>query len=135
MQDLATVLAWAKAQPEIREVSLVAQGTAGYQALVARPVLEGLARTVIELAVLPPARKSDEWPETIDLPGVEQFGGIKAAAALAAPAPLWLNGNVKALDASWPRTAYELAGASHLLRIDRDEPDPEAIARWVDQGE
>ncbi|HZW33476.1 MAG TPA: acetyl xylan esterase, partial [Isosphaeraceae bacterium] len=135
MQDLATVLAWVRAQPEIREVSLVAQGLSGYQALVARPVVEGLARTVIELADLPPSRRSDEWPATIDLPGVEQFGGVKAAAALAAPAPLWLFGNTKALDASWPRTAYQLAGASHLLRIDRNEPDPAAIARWVDQGE
>src|SRR5207249_1183789 len=126
MQDLATVLAWARAQPEIREVSLVAQDDAGYQALVARPALEGLARTVIELAGLPQARQSDDWPATVDLPGLEQFGGVKAAAALAAPAPLWLYGNTKALDTSWPKTAYDLAGASHLLRIDPDEPRPEA---------
>src|SRR5207302_1407620 len=76
MQDLATVLAWARAQPEIREVSLVAQDAAGYQALVARPALEGLARTVLELAGLPQSRQSDEWPATIDLPGLEQFGGV-----------------------------------------------------------
>ena len=50
MQDLATVLAWCRAQEDVREVSLVCQGTAGYQALIARPVLEGLARTVIELS-------------------------------------------------------------------------------------
>jgi hypothetical protein len=135
LQDLATVLAWARAQPEVREVGLVAQDLAGLQALVARPALEGLARTAIELADLPRSRGRDEWPATIDLPGLEQFGGVKAAAALAAPAPLWLYGHLKALDVSWPRTAYDLAGAPHLLRMSSDEPGPEAIARWIDQGE
>ena len=53
MQDLATVLAWCRAQEDVREVNLIAQDTAGYQALVARPVLEGLTRTVIESTALP----------------------------------------------------------------------------------
>jgi hypothetical protein len=135
MQDLATVLAWSRAQPDVREVSLVAQDTAGYQALVARPALEGLARTVIELSGLPQMRKPDEWPATIDLPGLEQFGGVKAAAALAAPSPLWLYSNISAFGESWPRAAYELAGASHVLRMEYEIPRPEAIARWVARGE
>jgi hypothetical protein len=135
MQDLATVLAWCRAQEDVREVSLVAQGTAGYQALVARPILEGLARTVIELAGLPESRKPDEWPTTIDLPGLNQFGGPRAAAALAAPSPLWLHGNLGALDASWPRAAYRLAGVPSMLRMESDEPGPDAIARWIDRGE
>ena len=106
MQDLATVLAWCRAQEDVREVNLVAQDTAGYQALVARPVLEGLARTVIELAALPEVSGEREvrvWPATLDLPGLEQFGGPRAAAALSAPAPLWLYGNLSALDPSWAR--------------------------------
>ena len=48
-------------------------------------MLEGLSRTVIELSGMPQSRKPDEWPATIDLPGLEQFGGVKAAAALSAP--------------------------------------------------
>jgi hypothetical protein len=135
MQDLATVLAWCRAQEDVREVSLVAQGTAGYQALIARPMLEGLARTVIELAGLPEMMKPDEWPATIDLPGLNQFGGPKAAAALSAPSPLWLYGNLKALEVSWPSAAYRLAGAPSMLRIEPDEPGPDAIARWIDRGE
>ncbi len=141
MQDLATVLAWVRAGTDAREVSLIAQGTAGYQALVARPLLEGLGRTVIELSAVPNRTgKPDSptmtvWPATIDLPGLEQFGGPKAAAALSAPAPLWVYGNPGALDASWPRAAYQLAGAPSQLRIGPDEPGPDAIARWVDSGE
>ena len=37
MQDLATVLAWAKSQPDVREVSLIGQDLAGPQVLLARP--------------------------------------------------------------------------------------------------
>jgi hypothetical protein len=72
---------------------------------------------------------------SIDLPGLEQFGGLKAAAALSAPAPLYLHGNLSALDSSWPRIAYKLAGVPYALRIDPDKPSPDAIARWVDRGE
>ncbi len=123
-------------QDEVREVSLVAQGTSGYQALVARPMLEGLARTVIELAPWP-LGSGDEpaVPATIDLPGLNQFGGLKAAAALSAPAPLWLHGDLKAIDASWPRAAYRLAGTPSMIRMESDEPGPDAIARWIDRGE
>ncbi len=49
MQDLATVVAWAQAQPDVREVSLIGQELSGPQVLLARPVLEGLARTAVEL--------------------------------------------------------------------------------------
>jgi hypothetical protein len=141
MQDLATVLAWSRAQPGAREVSLIAQGAAGYQALVARPLLENLARTIIELSAVPKRTGKPDpltmtrWPATIDLPGLEQFGGPKAAAALSAPSPLWLYGNLSALDTSWPSAAYELAGVPSLLRIGSDEPAPDAIARWIDSGE
>jgi Acetyl xylan esterase (AXE1) len=141
MQDLATVLAWCRAQGDVREVNLVALDTAGYQALVARPVLEGLARTVVEATVLP--KPSEEpfkptmrpWPATIDLPGLEQFGGPRAAAALSAPSPVWIYGHIAGLDLSWARDAYDLAGASSMLRLDDHTPAPDAIARWVDRGE
>ena len=76
MQDLATVVAWAKSQPDVDLVNLVAQDFAGYQALVARPMLEGVSRTVIELSTLPQSRKPDEWPDTIDFAGLEQSGGV-----------------------------------------------------------
>jgi hypothetical protein len=135
MQDLATVLAWCRAQDDVREVNLVGIDSAGWQVLLARPVLEGLARTVIELSGLPQQRKPDEWPTTIDLPGCEQFGGPRAAAALSAPEPLWLFGSTSALDPSWARAAYDIAGASSMLRSDDHAPPPDAIARWIDRGE
>ncbi len=134
MQDLATVLAWAKSQPDVDLVNLIAQDDAGYQALVARPMLEGLSRTVIELSGMTQMRKPDEWPSTIDLPGLEQFGGVKAAAALAAPSQLWLYRNIAAIEPSWPKAAYALAGATPMLRMEENTPSPAQIALWVDEG-
>ena len=129
MQDLATVLAWCRAQEDVREVSLVAQGTAGYQALIARPVLEGLARTVIELGRWPTSGSGEElaeWPATIDLPGT---GPIRRASKPPRPsrprAPLWLYGNLMALDASWPRAAYRARrGALHAEDAMPTSPAP-----------
>ncbi len=134
MQDLATVLAWARAQPDVREVSLIGQDLAGPQVLLARPLLEGLARTVVELRDLPDAGSKAAYPPALELPGLYQSGGFKAAAALAAPAPLWIHGSSTLAVASWARPAYALAGAESALRTDGKEPSAERIARWVDTG-
>ena len=66
-------------------------------ALVARPLLKGLARTVIELAALPKVSGDREvriWPTTLDLPGLESSAGrglpprYRHRAALALQQPL-----------------------------------------------
>ena len=134
-QDLATVLSWAQALPDVREVSLVALGQAGPLALLARPALEGLARTAIDLDNFDPGDGSGEIPPGLDLPGMLQFGGPKAAAALTSPAPLWIARAGPAFDAAWPAKAYALAGSPAQFRLDREGVDPAAVARWIDSGE
>ena len=113
MQDLATVVAWARSQPDVREVSLVGLGRSGVQVLLARPLLEGVARTAVDLDGFDPGDGSAPLPPELDLPGLLQFGGVKAAAALTAPGPLWITRTGPALDRSWPEHAYALAGVSH----------------------
>ena len=135
IQDLATVLSWARSQAEVREVSLLGQGCAGAQVLLARPLLENLARTVVDLSTLQDAGDSGSLPPALDLPGVFQFGSFKAAAALAAPAPLWIHRAGPAFAKAWPEVAYELAGSAHTLRFSSGELTPEAVARWIDRGE
>jgi dienelactone hydrolase len=135
IQDLATVLAWARSQPDVREVSLVGLGLAGPQVLLARPRLEGIARTVVDLAGLQDADGSGSLPPALDLPGLFQFGGMRAAASLSAPAPLRIVHPGTAFDKTWPETAYELSGSPQLLRFDPGGLDAQAIARWIDRGE
>jgi hypothetical protein len=134
MQDLATVLAWSKALPDIREVNLIAKGLSGTQLLLARPVLTGLSRTVLELDNSPEPQDSGSYPAAIDLPGMFQFGGLKAAAALTAPAPLWLCGGLRSFVRSWASAAYAASDASSMLRTEPRNPDSDQLAAWVDQG-
>jgi hypothetical protein len=135
IQDLATVLAWANAQPDVREVSVIAEDLSGLQVLLARPALSGLARTVIDLSGLPDPADSGSWPAAIDLPGMFQFGGFQAAAALTAPAPLLIYGAPASFDAAWPTKSYELSGAGHVLKLESRDPGPEKLAQWIDRGE
>ena len=135
MQDLATVLSWARSQADVREVSLVGQGLAGPQVLLARPQLEGLNRTFVDLSGWQDVDGSGPLPPALDLPGLFQFGGFKAAAALAAPASLWIHRAGPAFKRAWPEVAYELAGSAHTLRISSGEMQPDALARWIDRGE
>ena len=135
IHDLATVVAWARSQPDVREVNLVGQGLAGTQVLLARPVLDGLGRTVVDLTGWLDSDGSGVIPPALDLPGLFQFGGLKAAAALSAPAPLWIVRPGPRFECAWPETAYDLAGSSDTLRFSPDVPSPVAVARWIDRGE
>ncbi len=134
-QDLATVLAWCKTRPDIREISLIALGDAGPIALLARPVLSGLARTAIDLNGFDYGDGSTAVPPALDLPGVLGFGGLKAAAALSAPAPLWITRAPARFATAWPIKAYSLADASGAIRIEESAADPLALAKWIDAGE
>jgi dienelactone hydrolase len=134
LQDLATVLAWARSHEDARAVNLVGQGRWGVLALLARPALEGISRTAIDLHDFDYGDGSDV-PEDLHLPGVLQFGGPAMAAALCAPAPLWIGRASEGFRAEWPARAYDLAGSPSLLTIDDDRPEVSELAEWLDEGE
>jgi len=135
MQDLATVVAWAGSQPDAREVSLVASGLAGRQALLARPRIDGLARTAVDLDGGDDEDAAGTVPAAIDLPGVQQFGGLRAAASLTAPAPLRIARPGPKFAREWPAAAYAKAGAAEQLRVDDGSVSAAELARWIDAGE
>ena len=123
MQDLATVVAWAKSQPDVDLVNLVAQDDAGYQALVARPMLEGLSRTVIELsehASIPKTRRMaghrSTWPGSSSSAASRRPRPFRLRAALALP--------------KRRRDRIELAPGG--LRACRSSPDASPRARRPD---
>ena len=134
MRDLATVVSWSRGLAGVVEVNLVARGHAGVLALLARPRLGVVGRTVVDLDRFTFGDGSTPVPPDLDLPGLFQFGGLRGSAALIAPAPLWITGAGAEFDASWAKRAYSLAGASGQLRLERNAT-PEAIARWIEAGE
>jgi hypothetical protein len=131
-QDLATVVSWARALADVREVNLVATTPL---ALLARPMLEGISRTAIDLGGFEYGDGSKAIPPGLDLPGVLQFGGLKTAAALIAPAPLWIIQAPESFDAAWPTNAYGLIDAGPFFKLDRGTVEAQAIAKWIDLGE
>jgi dienelactone hydrolase len=135
LQDLATVTAWAIADPELRDVHWIGQGRFGPLALLARPALTGIGRTVVDLDDFDYGDGSGSIPSELELPGVLQFGGLKSAAALVAPHPLWLIRPGPTFDPSWPTNAFALVDAAAQLRITRDAPEPSDLARWLESGE
>jgi len=134
IQDLATVVAWTRAQPGVRELSLVGLGEGGAQVLLASPLLQEISRTAVDLAAVDPKDGSLPLPQSLDLPGLLQFGGLKAAAALTSPRSLWIQRPGRDIQQKWPRRAYRLDGSSHLLRITSEKAKSEAIASWIDTG-
>ncbi|HEY2156659.1 MAG TPA: acetyl xylan esterase, partial [Isosphaeraceae bacterium] len=116
-------------------VSLIAPSDSGPLALLARPMLTGLARTVIHLGGFEEGDGSGPVPAGLDLPGSLQFGGLKAAAALSAPAPLWLLGVPEGFAREWPVKAYGLVDAGGMLRLENEPVDTMSLARWIDAGE
>ena len=133
MQDLATVLAWSRSQEDIHEISLIGVGGAGPLVVLARPLLAGVARTFADLENFAYGDESAEIPEGLDLPGVLQFGGLKAATALTSPMPLWVAR--PGFETSWPTKAYAIAAAASALRVTAESPEAEAVARWIDLGD
>jgi hypothetical protein len=135
MNDLATVTAWAGSLGDVREVSLVGLEGAADLALLAKPSLPTIARTYIDLAGFDYGDSDRKVPASLRLPGVAQFGNLKAAAAMAAPMPLWLARPAGSFAKSWPVNAYKIADASSALRIVDEVPKPEDVAKWIDLGE
>jgi len=131
LQDLATVLAWARSRDGVRQTNLIGQGASGPLVLLALPLFDGLGRTAIDLHGFDYGTGSRPTPPALHVPGVLQFGGLKTAAALSCPAPLWIHNTGDVLDAAWPRQAYRLADASPMLKIDDAHATPQALADWI----
>jgi dienelactone hydrolase len=135
LRDLARVIVWCQSRPGARQVNLVGEGAWGALALQARPLLPGLGRTLIDLnGGGDRDTATDEDPAELVLPGALQAGGLKAAAALVAPEPLWITGAGADFRTEWPARAYELASSRGLLRVDAGQPSPAEQARWIDTG-
>jgi hypothetical protein len=133
MSDLALVAMWANVQTDIRELSLVGIDGAAPLVLLARPLIPGIARTFVDLAGF--EFLDGTIPESLQLPGIFQFGGLKAAAALAAPMPLWIARPPASFGQAWPTNAYALADASTALKISETAPKPDQLAKWIDVGD
>lgn len=130
MQDLATVVAWTKSRLRAAEVNVVGLGSIGPLVLAARPAIEGIDRAAVDLQGFDLDDKIGTAHDSIDLPGILQFGGLANAAALASPKPLMVF-RCEFGDSNAPARAYAGLGAGTALRLEQSRPSDETLARWI----
>ena len=128
MQDLATVVAWSKTRLRGSEVNVIGLGAFGPLVLLARPSIEGIARTAVDLHGIDLDNSSSVIPAEIDIPGVLQFGGLAGAASLISPAALFLF-HAESSDRNRPARAYGSLDASQRMRVEKAGPSPTV---WID---
>lgn len=133
MNDLSLVAIWANTQTDVRELSLVGIDGGAPLALLARPLIPGIARTFVDMSGFD--FQDGEIPSDLHLPGIFQFGGLKAAAALTAPMPLWVARPAGTFGRNWPANSYNLADAASALRITENAATPGDLAKWIDVGD
>jgi dienelactone hydrolase len=130
VQDVLTALAFLRAQPGIRQVNLMGEGALGPVSLLARALDPAVARAAVDADGFEYAADRDE-PVDRALPGILRFGGLRAAAALAAPGSLLLHHTSGALDPTWAQRAYELEGHPGAFRTSAQRLSDDEVVRWL----
>ena len=127
VQQIVEELARLKAKPG--QVDLIGQGQAGLGALLARGVSPGtVGRAVVDTAGFESG--SDEaYIPRLYASGLRRAGDLRAAALLAAPAPLCLYNTGSAFPTATIADAYRSLHAP--LQIERGPLSPREIVAWL----
>lgn len=110
------------------EPDLIGMGGAGLLALVARALVPGAGRTVIDVGRFD-TRDDVAYLPALYAPGLRRAGDFRTAAALVAPAPLCLHNTGDAFPTNAIAAAFRAAGAR--LRVERKRLSEHEIAAWL----
>lgn len=118
VQDVVTAMAYVTGRAGLGDVRLVGLGDAGIPTLLAR-ALDPTGKASLTIVDLAGLKDSDEqtWTGPLTHPGMLRFGGLPAAAILAAPGKLILHNTRGRLDVAAIRAAYRAAGRESALEV------------------
>lgn len=126
----AVLDAVAHARTRFSKVSVLGLEGSGASVLLARPFMGKVTRVAVDAAgaemPLDLAPTDERW-----LPGLHRYGGVKAAAALASPEPLFLHHTEGGLDTGWVEAAYRAENAAGRLRVASTAAAAAELADWV----
>ena len=134
VQDVLTSLVYLENRRDVDKVNLVGLENAGIWCLLARGLAENVARTAVDLAAFDP-EDDKQWRNRALVPGMRRLGGLRTAAAVVAPDPLYICNANDNFDAEWIAHAYHAAGEEQALRVDKARPDDKELAEWLAASE
>jgi len=130
VQDILTSLVYLQSRRDVGSVNLLGLGDAGIWCLLATGLKRNVARTAVDLAGFD-AEDNDAWQKHAFVPGIQRLGGLRTAAALMAPEPLYIFNAHERFDANWVAQVYSAAGDEHALKVDRSQPQEQELVAWL----
>jgi hypothetical protein len=130
IQDILTALAYLRTRADVTSIHLQGMGAAGLWCLFARALAPGVGRTVVDGNRL---RASDDayWAEHLFIPAIRAAGDLRTAAALIAPAPLFVHNTGADFPIDEFRSSYRAAEACSSLTISRRRVNRRALHDWL----
>jgi dienelactone hydrolase len=130
VQDILTAAAYLKSLPGTEGVHLAGLEAAGTACLLARALTDEVSRAAVDGHRF---EYTPGLPATDDryTPGLLRYGGLAAAALLAAPHKLLLHNTGPTLDTTACRRAYERQGAAEDLMVQADPADSADVVAWL----
>lgn len=130
VNDVLIAVAFAKDQPNIKQVHLVGLEGAGPWCLLARGLCgDAVSRTAIYLRDASFAKVKDVG-DPLYLPGALKYGDFAGLAPLIAPHHL-LIATTASFDPHWLESAYRTTGAESRLQVQRGEPSEQSLVSWL----
>jgi hypothetical protein len=130
VQDVLTSLVYLENRSDMSSVSLLGLRDAGLWCLLARGLKKNVTRTAVDCAGFDP-EDSEAWRERAFVPGIRRLGGLRTAATLAAPMPLYVYNAPDSFDSSWIADAFRIAGDEHALKVEESQPKQEELIGWL----
>lgn len=130
VQDILTAVAWSSGSKQFSRVDLLGVGWGGDWSLLARTQASGVRKTLVTADGI--KTNSDEaylWRASA--PGLLLAGGLPAAAALCAPAPLFIHDTRDTFEAQLAMAAYSAADAAANLKIQPEKATSDEQAQWL----
>ena len=130
VRNLMGACAFARGALKADRVILCGVGRAGLWALLAAPAADAVVADCDRLDV-----SRDEVLLAPDLlcPGIRKIGTFEGAAMLAAPHPLLVHNTGANFATEALRSAYQVAGASHKVRVESPQLSDEELVQWISQ--
>jgi hypothetical protein len=127
-QDILTAIAFCKTKSD--QVNLIGLERAGLWSLLARPLTDGLHKTIVDVDQFDP-QVDAHWQGDLLIPGLRRIDGFQTAAILTAPGALMIHNTGETFPADEIKSVYRLEKSAKKLRVRQKQLKPRAILNFL----